>query len=148
MRQLWAVYLATRPNPNAERRCCTDVPDGFELASGPTTPGRWARKLRSALPASASAFRGTLRLPNHAARPAVGRRVVSTAGAHVGRVEDVVVGLASGETAYAVVPQDEATDGVILLPTEAFRRTGRNGALVVDGAAVDRAKERVASPAA
>lgn len=130
------VYLAAVRTEEPAARCCRDVPEGFrQTRERPGAARRWASKIRSGVPASLRVFRRTLALPTGSST-IVGSAVVTRSGSHVGRVEDVVIGVASGHARYAVASGSAAAE-VILLPDRAVRPAGRRDVVIVDERALD-----------
>ncbi|MEX1046999.1 MAG: PRC-barrel domain-containing protein [Actinomycetota bacterium] len=123
--------LLRGPNDAVEVRCCSDEPALLRPARS-MQPSRWVRKLRSAVPASLAAFRGTLRTPVDS--PALGSKVVTGGGTNLGHVKDVVVGLRTGKTSYEV-SHGRATPGdapSILVPRDAMRESAEDDVFVAD----------------
>ena len=131
MRPTYLLYMAIEEERRADarRRCCTD--ESRTVRTEPTAPGRWARKLARAVPASASAFRGTFRHPLPATAATAGDAVVTSSGTPVGRVGETYVGLESGRAAVAMVTDDTSSETVLLLSPDAVR-SRRTGVVVLD----------------
>lgn len=123
--------LLRRSSDALEVRCCSDEPALLRPARS-MHPSKWARKLRSAVPASLAAFRGMLRTPVDS--PAVGSKVVTGEGTNLGSVKDVVMGLRTGKTSYEVshghIPPGDAPS--ILVPHEALRGSAEEDVFVAD----------------
>ena len=121
--------LLRRSSEIADERCCTDE---RAITTRPAATAGWARKLKSAVPASLAAFRGTLRAPVDS--PGVGSRVVTEGGTQLGRVKDVVVGLETGRTSYEVSPGRTAPgeSPAILVPGDSLREGAEEDVFVAD----------------
>jgi PRC-barrel domain protein len=140
MRQAFALYAALKIEHDLRergpQRCCTDEPPAWALQEArrerPVAVTRWVRKLGTAIPATAAAFLGAFRQPVGRRAPAVGSRVVTANGQPVGRILDVMVGLNSRRTDYAIAPDGADRDRVLLLPRGALRPGGRPDVFILD----------------
>ncbi|MEX0833007.1 MAG: PRC-barrel domain-containing protein [Actinomycetota bacterium] len=125
--------LLRGPNDAVEVRCCSDEPMLDVRPARSMQPSRrWVRKLRSAVPASLAAFRGTLRTPVDS--PALGSKVVTGGGTNLGHVKDVVVGLRTGKTSYEVSHGQAAPGDAqsVLVPRDAMRESAEDDVFVAD----------------
>ena len=130
------MYLTAARTAEPVARCCDDVPAGFrQVRERQLAPRRWITKVRGGVPASLRVFRRSLALPARASS-VVGSAVFTQSGHHVGHVEDVVFGMASGRTRYAVTPGGTGAE-VVLLPDRAMRSGARPDVVVVDERALD-----------
>jgi PRC-barrel domain protein len=134
MRSAYLLYLATRPIDDRSPRCCEDRPPETRSVRPPLFV-RLPRKLRRAIPSSAGVFRRTIRVPLGASS-AVGSPVTTARGHRVGRVEDIVIGIASGRASYAVATGKPSAE-VVLLPDRALRAHPDRDGLVLDVSALD-----------
>lgn len=135
-----AYYLAvSRPN-EPSTRCCSDEPARVHALDRPLGPIRWTKKLRLAMPGVVSVLRGSFRHPVGPSTPDVGSSVVTARGEHVGTVTDLMVGLRTGSSRYAVRIDDGEGHQVVLLPRAAFRTGPDEDVFVVDARALERSR--------
>jgi sporulation protein YlmC with PRC-barrel domain len=136
-----AYYLAVSRPTEPMTRCCSDEPARVYALDRPLGPIRWTRKLRSAMPAVASVLRSSFSHPAGSSAPDVGSSVVTARGEHVGTVTDLMVGLRSGRSRYAVrIDEGEGHQVLVLLPRAAFRTGPNEDVFVVDARALERSR--------
>ena len=113
----------------------------------PAAPVRWTIKLRKAVPASIRVFRRQVGEPLHQASIDVGTRIVSETGSHVGRVEEILVGVRNGHETVAVDATNLPKEWLLLVPSASLR-AGTDDTMILrdpDGSvAVPRELTRVA----
>ena len=113
----------------------------------PSAPVRWTLKLRKAVPASIRVFRRQVGEPLHQASIDVGTRIVSETGSHVGRVEEILVGVRNGHETVAVDATNLPEEWLLLVPSASLR-AGTDDTMILrdpDGSvAVPRELTRVA----
>lgn len=135
-----AYYLAVSRTNEPSTRCCSDEPARSLVLDRPLGPVRWTTKLRAAMPGVVSVLRGSFRNPVGPSTPDVGSSVVTARGEHVGTVTDLMVGLRTGRSRYAVRIDDGEGDRVVLLPRTAFRMGPDEDVFVVDAVALERSR--------
>jgi len=111
---LYATTWATEPPYDPAPR------DRAPRSNRPSVLRRWAKKLRSAVPASFRVFHRVLGAPVPATRPKVGSHVVARGGEPIGPVQDVLIGLGSGNTVYAIRDERGEDARMLLVPTHAL----------------------------
>jgi hypothetical protein len=122
----YAVYLATRMKHQARpRRCCSDEPTSYADTTRPGALARWSIKLTRAVPGSLRVARAAFRDPASIPVPTVGAIVVRLDGSRLGRVNEVLVSLGSGETSLSIQPTEGPEGRVILLPSSILRPSGK-----------------------
>lgn len=135
-----AYYLAVSRRSEPLMRCCSDELTRVDALDRQLGSIRWTKKLRAAMPGVVSVIRGSFRHPVGPSAPDVGSSVVTARGEHVGTVTDLMIGLRTGRSRYAVRIDDGEGHQVVLLPRTAFRTGPDEDVFVVDAAALKRSR--------
>ena len=135
-----AYYLAVSRPSEPVTRWSPDGPARSRVHDRPAGPIRWTKKLFAAIPGVVSVLRGSFSHPVGPSTPDVGSSVVTARGEHVGTVTDLMVGLRTGSSRYAVRIDDGESHLVVLLPRAAFRTGPEEHVFVVDPTALERSR--------
>jgi hypothetical protein len=119
------IHVITNEMRNRQPVRAAEDAEPFDPAEDrPAAVSRLPRKLTRALPAAFAQFRRVVRSPLSQAQAKVGAEVVLPRRYERGRIEELIMGLHSGATTYAVRDPFLPDNWLLLVPSDALIDNG------------------------